>query len=195
MALNDLATYGTDQPQTDSTSNGTDTILFPGVTAGIHIDLSDSSPGTVSTPAEQQQVAAGLVVSLTGTFQNVVGTPGNDWIKASSSGVFLDGGGLGNDTLIGDSGPVTLVAGSGNDSLVAGTGGTTFRFAGSNFGNDLIDPPVNSGLNTLDFSQFNGPVSLDLGSTAPQAIGSGSAHLTLSLESADEINGVMDKRL
>ncbi len=103
----------------------------------------------------------------------------------------LSGGG-GNDTLAGGSGPATLVAGSGNDSLVAGSGGTTFQFAGSQFGSDVIDPPAGAGTNRLDFSQFGGPVILNLASTAAQTVSSGAARLTLTLQNPAEINALAD---
>ena len=139
--LNDLATFGQNQSETDSQSLGINTIRFPGVLDGITLDLSNASAGAVPTADQQQAVAPGITLALIGQFQNVVGTPGDDYIKGDASSNVLDGGGTGNDTLVGGSGPVTLLAGSGNDSLVAGSGGTTYKFAGSQFGNDVIDPP------------------------------------------------------
>jgi hypothetical protein len=190
VTLNDLATFGQLQPQTDSLTLGVNTISFPGV-SGIHIDLSNASAGAVPTAAQQQAVAPGVTVALIGQFQNVIGTPGDDYIKGDASVNVLDGGGSGNDTLVGGSGPATLIAGSGNDSLVAGSGGTTFVFAGSHFGSDVIDPPGN-GVNKLDFTQFGGPVSLELGTTAPQTLGGGTASLTLTLQNVAEINALVD---
>jgi hypothetical protein len=142
----------------------------------------------VPTAAQVQQVAPGVSVALVGQFQNVVGTPGDDWIHGGSANNVLDGGGTGNDTLIGGSGPATLVAGSGNDSLVAGSGGTTFLFNGDITGNVTIDPPAGP-TNLLDFSAFGGPVNLNLGSTAAQPLGNG---LTLTLQAPQAINALAD---
>ena len=130
-------------------------------------------------------------MTLIGQFQNVVGTPGNDSIKGDSSANVLSGGG-GSDTLIGGTGPATLVAGSGSDLLVAGSGGTTFQFLNQpTFGTDTIDPPSTSGTNKLDFSQFGGPVSLNLASTATQTM-SGTTGLALILQTPSEINALVD---
>jgi Ca2+-binding RTX toxin-like protein len=188
VALNDLATFGQQQPQTDSLTQGINTILFPGVTSGIRLDLSNTSAGTDITTAQLQQVAPGLTVSLTGQFQNVVGTAGNNWIKGDASANVLTAG-SGNDTLIGNTGPATLVAGSGSDLLVAGSGGTDFQF-GSRFGSDTIDPPAGSEVNTLDFSRFGGPVTLNLALSGPQVIDASGATLTLANPGA--INALVD---
>ena len=59
-------------------------------------------------------------------------------------------------------------------TTVAGTGGTTIEFVGTNFGNDVIDPPSGAGINTLDFSRFGGLVTLNLASTATQTVSSAS---------------------
>src|SRR5207302_1093772 len=114
----------------------------------------------------------------------------DDSITAGAGGTVLDGAG-GNDTLVGGSGPTTLLAGGGNDLLVAGSGGTIFRIAGAKFGNIVVDPPAGSSGGTLDFSAFGGPVSLDLGSAAPQVIAGGKTSLTLTLQSPLEINALV----
>jgi Ca2+-binding RTX toxin-like protein len=203
VSLNDLGTFGQGQAQTDGPTPGVNTIVFPGLTRGITLDLSNTSPGPIpvlpSDPGQPQVVATDnlnhpfITLSLIGQFQNVVGTPGNDWIHGDASSNVLAGGGTGNDTLIGGSGPATMVAGSGTDSLVAGSGGTTFRFAGApgNFGNVIIDPPAGNVMNALDFSAFGGPVTINLGSTSPQTV-SGASGLTLTLQNPAEINALMD---
>ena len=203
FSLNDLATIGKDQPQTDSQTTGTNTIVFPGLSTlspsqtGIHLDLSNTSPGPLpvlpTDPGQPQAVTTDITISLTGQFQNVIGTPGKDWIHGGAANNVLDGTGTGDDTLIGGSGPATLIAGSGNDSLVAGTGGTTFRFAGApgNFSNVTVDPPAGNALNVLDFSQFGGPVTLNMASTSKQTV-SGASGLRVTLQNPAEINGLMD---
>jgi Ca2+-binding RTX toxin-like protein len=193
VTLNDLATFGQSLPQEDGLTPGINTIHFPGVTGGITLDLSNASAGAAPTAAQQQQVVPGAItVTLVGQFQNVVGTPGSDFIKGDSSANVLSGGTGGNDTLVGGSGPATLVAGSGNDSLAAGTGGTTFQFPDlPTFGSDTIDPPSGSGINLLDFSQFGGPVAIDLGSTSKQTVNNSSG-LALTLQNPSEINALAD---
>ncbi|HVS38582.1 MAG TPA: Ig-like domain repeat protein, partial [Gemmataceae bacterium] len=195
VSLNDLAAFGVSFPQDDSLTPGVNTLFFPGVVS-IDIDLSNTSAGAAPIGTEQQggqpqQVAPGLTVALTGAFSKVVASPtGNDYIKAGAGSVTLQGGG-GNDTLVGGSGSTTILAGSGNDSLVAGSGSTTIRFVGGQFGDDTIDPPAGATA-ALDFSQFSGPVNLNLACRAAQTVSSGSANLTLTLPDPTEITTVVD---
>ncbi|MGH7193625.1 MAG: hypothetical protein ACREJM_08850, partial [Candidatus Saccharimonadales bacterium] len=195
VTLDDVDTFGATQSQTDGQSPGINTIEFAGE-QGVRLDLSQASTGDASSDPPVQMVAGDLNVSLIGPFQNVYGTPGNDYLHGNASANLLVAGG-GNDTLVSGSGPATLVAGSGNDSLVSGSGGTTFRFSGNQFGSDVIDPPAPTS-NTLDFSQYGGPVSLNLASTAtqtvtPNAVGAtNSTGLTLTLASATAVNGLID---
>jgi hypothetical protein len=184
--VNDLNTNSQTIATTDNTPNGVNTLQFPGV-SGITIDLSNFSTGTMPTASQIQQVAPGLTVAMTGQFQNVVGTPGDDHITGNSGPNILDAGGSGNDTLIGGSGPATLIAGSGNDSLVAGTGGTTYRFPFGMSGSVIVDPPVDTaGLNALDFSQFGSAVTINLGLASGQTVSNG---LSVTLSNPSAING------
>ncbi len=188
VSINTLATFGQNVAQDDSQTTGVNTIEFPGVASGIHLDLSNASTGTAITPGEEQAVAPGITLSLTGTLQDVVGTSGADSITAGAGNTTINGGG-GNDTLIGGSGDTTLLAGTGNDSLVAGTGNTSFVFNAGSAGADTIDPPAATGVNTLDFSQFGGAVRLDMASTNLQALGNG---LSLTLENPGGLNALID---
>src|SRR4029077_15307635 len=117
--FNDLATFGKSIAGTDGQTMGVNTIVFINVTTGVHIDLSNASAGAVPTnfgdPGTPQNIAPGITLSLTGQFQNVVGTVGNDYIKGNASSNFLWGGLGGTDTLVGGAGPATLTAGSGDD--------------------------------------------------------------------------------
>ncbi len=193
VTLDDLSTIGQNVALDDSQTLGINTITFPGV-SGIHLDLSMASTGTAAG-AMPQAVASGVTVTLVGLFQNVIGTPGDDWIKGDASSNVLTAG-SGNDTLIGGTGPATLVAGSGNDSLVAGSGGTTFEFAGTQLGSqpgtDVIDPPASTGLNLLDFSQFGGPVTLNLGMTTPQTVSQGYSSLSVIIQDPTLLDSVVD---
>src|SRR5262249_44727138 len=86
VSLNPLATFGQTQGQTDAATPAVNTIAFPGLGGlkagqkGITLDLGNSSPGTVANSAAFQQVTPNISLSLTGTFQNVAGTPGDDLI-------------------------------------------------------------------------------------------------------------------
>jgi hypothetical protein len=196
-SLNDLATFGDNADASDQ-AQGVNTILFPGLSTlmpgqrGIHIDLSDTSAGAATTANLAQTVASGITLSLTGQFQNVIGTPGDDYIKGDAASNVLWGGFTGNDTLVGDSGPATLLPGSGSDLLIAGSGGTTFRFdpryTQGGFGNDTIDPPAGTA-NTLDFSQLASGATINLGVTTPQNVSTG---LNITLQDAAEINALVD---
>ncbi len=179
-SVNTLATFGQQQPQTDGQTTAVNTLQFAGITVGININLGNTSNGAVpvdtTDPGQPQTVTPFITLSLTGEFQKVIG-------------------GSGSDTIVAGSGPTTLVAGSGDDSLVAGSGGTTFQFPGTNFHTVTIDPPVGSGLNTLDFSQFGGPVTLNLGlANQAQTVSPGVSGLALILQppagqTVPDING------
>jgi Ca2+-binding RTX toxin-like protein len=183
VTLDDLATAGLSQSFIDKTSFGTNTITFPN-SVGLTIDLSRTSMG-VANPANQQTVASGITLNLVGQFQNVIGTPGNNYIKGNSVDNVLFGGG-GNDTLVAGSGNATLVAGTGNDSLVGGSGNDNYLFKGANLGNDTITSASNTNNDTIDLSQLaGGPTSLNLASTAAQTVNS---NLTLTLTNPNVAN-------
>jgi hypothetical protein len=189
VALDDLGTFGVALPQIDGFSDGVNTLAFSGVTSGITLDLSNASLGTVPGPSQEQQVAPGLTLSLTGYFQNVIGTPGANWIKGDPASNVLQGQG-GNDTLIAGSGPATLVAGSGSDVLMGGLGGTTYSFARTNLGSVTVVPASNTSNDTLDFSQLGGGVTLDMTSSSAQPV-SPAAGLTLTVTNPLGITGVV----
>jgi hypothetical protein len=189
VALNDLGTFGVSLPQIDGFSDGVNTLAFPGVTSGITLDLSNASLGAVPGLSQEQQVAPGLTLSLTGYFQNVIGTPGANWIKGDPASNVLQGQG-GNDTLIAGSGPATLVARDGSDVLMGGPGGTIYSFAGTNLGSVTVVPASNTSNDTLDFSQLGGGVALDMTSASAQPV-SPAAGLTLTVTNPLGITGVV----
>jgi Ca2+-binding RTX toxin-like protein len=173
VTLSKIVTVGTTTPLIDEVSDSNDTITFTGL-SGIRIDLSQAGLQRISTGA------ADVEANLVGQFQNVVGTPGNDWIHGNAAANVLAAG-AGNDTLIAGSGDATLIAGSGNDSLVGGTGATTYRFAGSALGDDTISQTQSTRDDTLDLGQLTGPatISIDPGeANVPQAV---NGNLTLTL--------------
>jgi Ca2+-binding RTX toxin-like protein len=190
VALNDLGTFGMGIATSDGASEGRNTISFPGVTTGITLDLSNASAGTTPAPAQQQSVAPGITLSLTGLFQNVIGTPGDDAITGNDAANVLQGGN-GNDTLTAGTGPATLVAGAGNDVLNGSPSGTVYRFAGTGLGSATINSSSATVDDTLDFAQLGGPVSIDLSSAAAQNV-SATTGLTLTLTQPLGVTGVID---
>jgi Ca2+-binding RTX toxin-like protein len=81
-------------------------------------------------------------------------------------------GGSGDDELIGSHGNDTLEGDTGNDHLVGGGGGDTYLFRGpryQDFNFDLIDDASGAG-DTLDFSQLDFAVNVNLATTTSQAI-------------------------
>jgi Ca2+-binding RTX toxin-like protein len=182
VTLDDLATQGVEQSPNDRQSLGINTITFKGVN-GITLDLTLASGGQ-SNQVIQQAIATSINLSLIGLFQNVVGTPGNDFIKGNSDHNSLMGV-AGNDTLTGGTGPATLVAGAGNDLLIGGSGGTTYQFAGANLGSDTIQQTSPTNNDTVDLSGLTTSASIDLSSAASQVI---SPNLALSFAQADIAN-------
>src|SRR5207248_6694531 len=68
VTLSKIVTEGNDNPTTDQISHGTDTITFSNL-SGVTLDLSRTGPQTVSP---------GITLTLVGSFEDVIGTPGND---------------------------------------------------------------------------------------------------------------------
>jgi hypothetical protein len=183
VSLDDLATIGLEQSPNDRQTRGTNTIEFP-TAFGITIDLSQFSQGTTNSLL-MQTVATGINVNLVGEFENVVGTPGNDYIKGNGVDNVLQGV-SGNDTLVAGSGNSTLEAGSGNDTLIGGTGTTTYLFSGSALGQDIITQANPNNQDTIDLSQLTGgPATIDLTKTTPQTV---NPNLTLTLANANTAN-------
>ena len=99
--LDDLATSGLEQSPNDLNTAGTNTIAFP-TAAKINIDLSQTSCGA-SSQIIPQTVADHISLYLVGMFENVIGTPGDDFIQGNAIDNSLTGG-AGNDTLVAGSG-------------------------------------------------------------------------------------------
>jgi Ca2+-binding RTX toxin-like protein len=110
-------------------SQGTDQLDFSQATVGARIDLGQWR-------GKVQAVFAGTshTLALNGTFENVVGTAQDDWIKGNTSGNRIEGRG-GNDTIYGDAGNDFLYGGAGNDTIFGGEGNDTL-YGGA--GNDWL---------------------------------------------------------
>ena len=180
---------------TISGGGGSDTLATEGYDSWLAVFATGN---TVVTPTSLTTTINGnpTTTALVSGFRHAVlsAGPGDLSIDASAfpGGVVLQAG-TGNDTLIGGSGPDTLMAGTGNDSLVGGGGDDSFLFDGSSAGQDAIVKAAGSGIATLDFSNENAAVHIDLGTTtAQQAI---PARLTISLSDPLGISNVIGSPL
>jgi Ca2+-binding RTX toxin-like protein len=162
-------------PYDDATQLGNDTLDFSALN-GITIDL-----GIIATDsnnpesAAKQMVAPNFFTYLFGTFENVIGSPGDDSITGNAADNRLTGG-AGNDTITGAMGNDTLDGGSGNNVLIGNdsmspvAGHDVYRFTATDNGQDtIVALPGDRG--TLDFSGLMTAVSVDLKSASPQAAG------------------------
>lgn len=131
-------------------TNGVDTIDFAAAPQGIKLNLS-SITGAV------QNVFAGSTLSLTGSFEKLLGSDHNDDFSTSTSFAEIDGGlgddilnatnasgimlsgGLGNDTIVLSAVTGTVDGGDGNDSITGSlaTGVTTYIATGT--GDDYVN--------------------------------------------------------
>src|SRR5262249_5240772 len=141
----------------------------------------------------------------TGTVADVVtmGAGGDTFYDYSNAGAVVDLGdgadtfyglskGNGNDSINAGSGDDTLVAGPGNETLTGGSGNDTYVFNGTGLGHVVINEDPNADVDTLDFSGFGAPVSVDLAVTASQVVSPG--NLTLQLSSDTGIENVIGSR-
>jgi Ca2+-binding RTX toxin-like protein len=187
---------------TDTTVGGTDTLDFSSldIDQSLNIDLSKTTIQTVTTglqlviPAISiENIIGGLASStLVGNSLNNVlrggsgkdylsGGSGNDELYGWNSDDYLYGGdnndklfgGSENDYLSGDAGNDFLHGGSGINSLYGGTGDDNYYIGVDDTGIDTIYETTSDGIDTLDFSQFNKPVSFDLGQTTSQTVANG----------------------
>ena len=110
------------------------------------------------------------------------------------AGTATDTGGISHISVVnGGAGNDTLTAGVGNETLNGGSGSDTFIFnPDSKEGSDTVieSPGTSSGAGTLDFSQASSAITLDISSTAAQAIDQ-AGNLTLTLASDDTIENVI----
>jgi Ca2+-binding RTX toxin-like protein len=178
LTFDEVRKYGDTDGTTDLPTFGTDTLDFSllGATP-ISIDLTDVSLDTADTAHLQAVVPGLLVVNLFGTFENVVGTAGNDTITGSAADNILLGLG-GGDSLSGGAGNDLLSGGDGNNTLAGGTGNDTFRFSSRNPGTDLVTDTTTTDQDVLDFSAQAAGVNIDLGSAAAQFYGARSFTIT-----------------
>lgn len=139
----------------DESGGGTDTIDFSLTTAvGLSLNLE---------LAVNQRVHANLSLGLgsAGTFENVVGGSGADTLTGNSLSNSLTGG-PGDDSLNGNAGSDLLFGGANND---------TYMFVAASVAEaDQVTENVNEGIDTLNFAYLTTQITLNLGSTAVQAV-------------------------
>ena len=92
------------------------------------------------------------------------GGSGNDLLVGSQRGDMLRGG-AGNDVITGGSGDDLLEGQAGNDFLCGGLGNDTYQFGPGSLGIDTIHENAWEGTDTLDFSQFQMGIDLNLSQT------------------------------
>ena len=179
ITFDEARKYGAADPTTDAPELGTDVLNF-GVSlkaafagaptfGSINLDLGRIA-AIASEAAARQRLYDNLDAVLFGSFENVVGTSGNDSIAGNAADNILIGGG-GNDTLDGAAGNDTLAGGEGTNSLVGGTGDDTYVLSGVAVGSDAIDDQGVGDRDVLDFSSQPQGVNADLGSAAAQVLG------------------------
>jgi Ca2+-binding RTX toxin-like protein len=103
---------------------------------------------------------------------------GNDILESSAGNDYLDAG-AGYDQLVG---------GQGDDELIGGSDGDLYYFWATEQGSDVVYESPSQDVDALNFNWLNGPINLDLASTAEQVVSSN--HLRLRLSSGSGIEDV-----
>jgi Ca2+-binding RTX toxin-like protein len=150
----ELAFNGGDIDAIDDTG-GVDTLDFSRLPAGLPLRLNLN--------LSQMSVDAGRLIQspMPQNLENVIGTPGPDWIIGSAVANVLDGG-AGNDSLDGGAGANTLIGGAGDDTLGGGLNADVYRFGPAMaMETDWIAADT-GGSDWLDFSQLDTPVDARL---------------------------------
>ncbi len=150
------------------------------------ISMALNAYGQENDPtAGLQALNADVSLGLYGQFENIIGTPGDDFLVGDDGDNRLDGGG-GNDTLVAQAGNDTLHAGSGDSVLQGGTGNDVYLFDQASQGTAEVVEAADADSDTLDFQQLAFGVAVDLASTSGQVIGGGQLTVTLSNPSGIE---------
>jgi Bacterial Ig-like domain (group 3)/PKD domain len=110
---------------------------------------------------------------------------GGDNVLFGAPGAILQAGGPGDNTLyaavptVNDS-MIQLPVPTQPTTLVGGTGNDTFVFTGLNLGHIYVTENNETGNNTLDFTNYGGPITVDTAQTTDQTVNPGNLVLTLS---------------
>ncbi len=193
------------------------TDLFKGA---VDLDLTTNGTQTVSSGLLQLTMDSKSVANIENVVANLIdsynhrivgnaadnmliGGPGNDTLEGGAGDDSLTGfagsdsllGGAGDDTLDGLADNDVLAGGKGNDSLTGGTGDDTYQFYGhANLGNDTIVEAASQGNDSLNFGFFSpaffGAIALDLNVSGTQIVNESLLSLTMSSDSAANIENV-----
>jgi Ca2+-binding RTX toxin-like protein len=161
----------------EAIGSGTDTLNFTGTSSAITVNLGLAN----------QTVNSTLILNLTAAeMENVIGGGNSDNITGNALNNNLSGGTAGNDILNGMDGNDTLTGGAGTDSLLGGAGNDTYVFdTDTALGTDTITEAIGNGIDTLDFTDSNNIVAINLGTVGSQIVNS---NLTLNLTVAQMEN-------
>ena len=157
---------GTDHIREEGTYDYYDKIDLSGIKAGVSLDLAQIDVAQTVQADRSFSLFLESTDGLAG-IEYVTGTDYDDSLRGDAGEISDLFGGKGNDTLEGRGGYDTLRGFEGSD---------TYVFAGSNLGTDTIleythDLAASSfGTDTLDFSQFDSAVNLDLNLTSDQTV-------------------------
>jgi Ca2+-binding RTX toxin-like protein len=135
------------------------------------------------------------IYNMTAAPMRAYGHAGNDTIIGGVGDEYLDGGagndelyGMeGNDVVYGGAGDDVLGGGAGDDNLFGSSGNDRYLFNSWNTGNEVVVEWANSGVDTLDFSSWPGPIDINLTLTTTQSLAS---TLSVNLYSAPGIENV-----
>jgi Ca2+-binding RTX toxin-like protein len=170
--------------------DGTDTLDFSNFFAAVTVNLSLTTAQTVGTGpleinAQIIQLSSGLAI------ENVIGSGEADTITGNGLGNKIYGN-AGNDTIGGGTGNDSIWGDGGDDSMTGG-GGSDFYVFDNNTraadGADTVVEAANLDTDTLDFSQYNAGVYVDLNTTTRFNVVAGGS-LSLSLSSALGVENV-----
>ena len=156
---------GTDHIREEGTYDYYDKIDLSGIKAGVSLDLAQIDVA--------QTVQADRSFSL--FLESANGQAGIEYVYGTDYDDSLRGD-AGDNRLFGLVGNDTLEGRGGNDSLHGSEGSDTYLFRGSNLGTDRIYE--RDGTDTLDFSQLDSAVNLDLNSTTTQTVSANNLILT-----------------
>src|SRR5262249_22466777 len=123
VVIKEILTLDKDTIAAPSQSKGADKIdLSAFSSASINLGIYGSTTDVVTG---KQSVATGFQLTIFGSFEEVIGTPGSDLLMGNSDDNLLIGGG-GDDTIKGMAGNDTIEGDAGNDSLEGGSGDDTY---------------------------------------------------------------------
>ncbi len=156
---NDLYWFGTANTSevdtiAENMDSGTDTLTFSTLTMAINLNLG-------TTLIQNVHVNRTLKLNSGKSFENAVGGSADD---------LLQGNDLPNK-LTGNAGQDQLTGADGNDWLLGGKGDDNYVFdPASNMEADALTEVANGGIDTLTFSALTTGISLNLNTTATQAL-------------------------